>query len=343
MGFSEVQLIPSAARCSDLHWIPWLCIISTARLQQCHWANRCLCTQHLMRICGYQAHHSLQYRPENALPCPMQQFTLTFFGYFQTTAHPICSQVHWLALSPMFLYHFHSATGLALSLHTASDVDLCKGCNTDQCTPSQAGCSNSRSIRFYFLPKCSSPHLQPGALTCIESHDCVSFPQLDCNSANRLTAVSARNIWCGFVNVRLITRCNTDLSTPSPAPCSNLQRLFVGFSEVQLIPSAARCTDWYWVPWLCIISTAWLQQCQQASRCLCTQHLMWIRGSQAHHLLQYRPVNTLPCPMQQLTIYISFGFFRSTAHPICSQVHWFAFSPMFLYHFHSLTATMPLG
>ena len=97
-------------------------------------------------------------------------------------------------IESMFLYHFHSATGLALSLHTASDVDLCKGCNTDQCTPSQAGCSNSRSIRFYFLPKYSSSHLQPGALTCIESHDCVSFPQLDCRSANRLTAVSARNI-----------------------------------------------------------------------------------------------------------------------------------------------------
>ena len=141
----------------------------------------------------------------------------------------------------MFLYHFHSATGLALSLHTASDVDLCKGCNTDQCTPSQAGCSNSRSIRFYFLPKCSSSHLQPGALTCIESHDCVSFPQLDCNSANRLTAVSARN-------------------------------------------------------------------------------LTWIRGCKAHHSLQYRPVNTLRCPMQQLIKNI-FGFFRSTAHPVCSQVH----------------------
>jgi len=192
--FFEVQLITSAARCTDLHWIPLFCFISTARLQQCHWANRCLCTQHLMRIYGYKAHHSLQYRPENALPCPMQQFTINTFGFFQITAHPICSQVHWLALSPMFLYQFHSATGLALSLHTASDVDLCKGCNTDLCTPSQAGCSNSRSIRFYVFPKYSSSHLQLGTLTCIESHDCVSFPQLDCNITTDLAVVSTHNI-----------------------------------------------------------------------------------------------------------------------------------------------------
>ena len=57
----------------------------------------------------------------------------------------------------------------------------------------------------------SKVQLITSALICIEFHDSVSFPQLDCNSATGLTAVSARNIWCGFVDVRLITRCNTDL------------------------------------------------------------------------------------------------------------------------------------
>ena len=36
--------------------------------------------------------------------------------------------------------------------------------------------------------------LQPAEVTCIESHDCLSFPQLDCKSAIGLAGVSARNI-----------------------------------------------------------------------------------------------------------------------------------------------------
>ena len=47
-----------------------------------------------MRICGYKAHHLVQYRPEDALLGPMQQLTISLFEFFQNTAHPICTQVH---------------------------------------------------------------------------------------------------------------------------------------------------------------------------------------------------------------------------------------------------------
>ncbi len=122
-------------------------------------------------------------------------------------------------------------------------------------------CHNHIILKF---SKCCSSHLRPGALTCIESHDCVLFPQLDRNSVTGLTAVSARTISWGFVDASL------------------------------LLAAIHTCTH--------------------------------------------------PPPMPNAAIYnIYFWFFQSTAHHICSQVHWFALSPMFLYHFHSLTATMPLG
>ena len=140
----------------------------------------------------------------------MQQFTIYFFGFFQNTAHHICSQVHWFALSPMFLYHFHSLTATV---------------------------------------------------------------------PTGLTAVSAHNIWCGFVDIRLITHCNTGLKTPSHAQCSNLQLIFLGFSELQLIPSAARCTDLHWVH----VSVSF-PQCHWSSRCRCMQHLV-----------RCRPIHSLLC------------------------------------------------
>jgi len=48
--------------------------------------------------------------------------------------------------------------------------------------------------KISIFPKYSSSHLQPGTLTCIESHDFVSFPQLDCNSTTDLAVVSTHNI-----------------------------------------------------------------------------------------------------------------------------------------------------
>ena len=176
----------------------------------------------------------------------------------------------------------------------------------------------------------------------LESHNCVLFPQLDRNSVTVLIAVSARTISWGFVDASSLLAAIQTCTHP-PMPNAAFHNHFFGiFSGVQLITFAATCTDLHWVPWFCIIFTARLQQCHWANRCLCTQHLMRICRCKAHYSLQYRPVNTLPCPMQQLT-YNLFGFSKSTAHHICSQVHWFAWSPMFLYHFHSLTATVPLG
>ncbi len=80
------------------------------------------------------------------------------------------------------------------------------------------------------------------AARCTESHDYVLFPQLDRNMATAFTAVSARTIWCGFLDARLITRCNTDLYTPSHAQCSISQSMFFlsfpKYSSSQLQPGA---------------------------------------------------------------------------------------------------------
>ena len=46
---------------------------------------------------------------------------------------------------------------------------------------------------FVVVVKHSSSHLQPGLLTCIQSPDCVSFSQLDRNSATGLAPLHARN------------------------------------------------------------------------------------------------------------------------------------------------------
>ncbi len=69
----------------------------------------------------------------------------------------------------------------------------------------------------------------------------------------------------------------------------------------RIITSATSWNDMHWDSWLSVISTAWLQQCQSSSCCLCTQHLM-LTGCEAHCSLQCRHVHTLPCPLQHLTI-----------------------------------------
>ena len=85
-------------------------------------------------------------------------------------------------------------------------------------------CHNHIILTF---SKCCSSHLRPGALTCIESHDCVLFPQLDRNSVTVLIAVCTHHLMriCGC---KLITCCNTDLYTPSHAQCSISQSIFWG-------------------------------------------------------------------------------------------------------------------
>jgi len=61
---------------------------------------------------------------------------------------------------------------------------------------------------------------QPASFLSILSPYCLSFPQLGCSprgSATGPAAVSAGNIFFGFVDARLIARFNADLYTPCNA------------------------------------------------------------------------------------------------------------------------------
>jgi len=156
----------------------------------------------MVMICGCKAHGSLQCRPLHPLPCPVQHVTITiliFSKYSSSHLQPgalTCIEPH----DCVSFSHLdrNSATGLALSLHATSAADLWMHgsllASIQTCTPPAMPGTACHNHKKYIFSKYSSSHLQPGALICIESHDCVSFPQLDCNSATRLTAVSARNI-----------------------------------------------------------------------------------------------------------------------------------------------------
>ena len=211
-----------------------------------------------------------------------------------------------------------------MSIPDASSVNLhMQGsllASMQSCThPAMPGtaCHNHKNNTF---SKYCSSHLQPGALICIESHDHSTAWLQPCHWSS---AVSARNIWCGFVDARLIARFNADLYTPCHARYSISQSENFGFSKVQLITSAARYTDFHRVPWFCIISTAWLQQYHWSSRCLYTQHLMWICGCKAHCSLQYRPLHPLPCPVQHVTItkHYLFKVQLITSAARCADLH----------------------
>jgi len=98
---------------------------------------------------------------------------------------------------------------------------------------------------IYLLKNCSS-HAQPAGLTCIEFHNCLSFPQLGCSprgSATGPAAVSAGNISCGFVDARLIAGFNADLETPCHAQCNISQSQHFVFSKKRFIMSATSWTD----------------------------------------------------------------------------------------------------
>ncbi len=99
------------------------------------------------------------------------------------------------------------------------DARLIACFNVDMSTPCHAQWNNSQSQPFYLFLY-SSSRLQPAGLTCIESHCCLLFPQLGCNSATGPTAVSAGSISCGIVDARLIARVNADLHTSCHAHCN---------------------------------------------------------------------------------------------------------------------------
>ncbi len=79
------------------------------------------------------------------------------------------------------------------------------------------------------LPMGSLLTLRPNGtagLTCIEIHDCLSFPQLDCNSATGLAAVPARNnavLWMQGSLLALMETC-THPAMPDEA-CHNYKML----------------------------------------------------------------------------------------------------------------------
>ncbi len=155
--------------------------------------------------------------------------------------------------------------------------------------------------------------MHPAGLTCIEFHDRLSFPQLECNSATGLAAVSVSNIWCGFVDARLIARSNADLHTPCHAQCNISLSRYFGLLKNRFITFASSWTDRHWVPLLFFISTAWLQPCHWSNRCLCRQHLMRNCGCKAHCSRQCRPAHTLPCPVQYFTV-TTFWLDQKTVH-----------------------------
>ena len=104
------------------------------------------------------------------------------------------------------------------------------------------------NLFFWSFPKYSSSHLQPALLTCIVSHDCVSFSQLDRNSATDLAlslhATSDADLWMQRSLLASMRTCTTP-AMPGTA-CHNHNILI--FFKVQLITSAPRCTDLHRVP-----------------------------------------------------------------------------------------------
>ncbi len=88
-----------------------------------------------------------------------------------------------------------------------------------------------------------------------------------------------------------------------PCPVQNFTiKTFESFNK-RFITSATSWNDMHRFPWLSVTSTAWLQQCQWSSCCLCTQHLMWMCGCKAHCSLQCRNVQCNISQSQQFCFY----------------------------------------
>ena len=147
----------------------------------------------------------------------------------------------------------NSDYGLALwssALHATSAADLwMQGsllASMQTCTPPPmpgTECHNHKNLIF---SKYSSSHLQPGALTCIESHDCVSFSQLDRNSATGLAlslhATSDADLWMQGSLLASMQTC-----TPPPMPFTEFHNhnnlIFFKYSSSHLQPGALTCIE----------------------------------------------------------------------------------------------------
>jgi len=104
-------------------------------------------------------------------------------------------------------------------------------------------CHNHKKNIF---SKYSSSHLQPGALICIESHDCVSFSHLDCNSdtglALSLHATSDADLWMQGSRLASMQTC-TPHAMPGTACHNHFFFLFSKYSSSHLQPGALTCIE----------------------------------------------------------------------------------------------------
>ncbi len=163
-----------------MHWVPWLSVVSTVWLQECHWSSCCLCTHHLMRIRGCEAHCLLQCRHVHTLPYPMEQFTITtflpFFIMFITFATS-WTDMHWVPLLfiiiTAWLQQCHWSNRCLCRQHLMRNCG-CKAHCSLQCRPTQTlPCPVQHFINtIVFVILNSSSRMHPAGLTCIESHCC---------------------------------------------------------------------------------------------------------------------------------------------------------------------------
>ncbi len=138
----------------------------------------------------------------------------------------------------MIVYHIHSLAApqgeaplvQPLSLQVTSHADLwmqgslLASMQTLKHPAMPSATFHNHNILFF--PKNGSSCLQPAGLTCIETHDCLSFPQFDCNSATGLAAVPARNnaiLWMQGSLLALLETC-THPAMPDEA-CHNHKML----------------------------------------------------------------------------------------------------------------------
>ncbi len=142
------------------------------------------------------------------------------------------------------------ATGLALSLHATSAADFwMQGsllASMQTFTPPAMPGTACHNHKNNICSKYSSSHLQPGALTCIESHDCVSFSQLDRNSAIGLAlslhAASDADLWMQGSLLASIQTC-TPPAMPDGACHNHKNNIFSKYSSSHLQPGALICIE----------------------------------------------------------------------------------------------------
>ena len=163
---------------------------------------------------------------------------------------------------------------------------------------------------------CTQPQEQSGPCACppelclcddlwhlvlaIESHDCLSFPQFDCNSATGLAAVHTTSNDRGC-EAHCSHQCRPVHTLQCPLEHFTITTLFLFLCSSHLHPAGLT-----WVEFHNCLSFPQLGCSPRGSAtgpaAVCKKHLMRICGCKAHCSLQRRPWNTLPCPVQHFTV-----------------------------------------